>query len=368
MPLVAGAILTLATSTTSQARPRNLTCVHVDEGPFPKFTRSGVWSSLGDELVLLDNYDRTLLRYTSNGKCRGCIQTSLALALKSSHPRMLTAFGGSGFLLQTEASLFLDVDSRFSYKSMPLPKSSSSDEVKKVYDFAAGTNDLVAFVDTQNSLTEQWTPGFLRTSAKGTRRFSWLARNVSDSEKLWYRLAMPYIAMDGDTAYVLRMNSPYALYRNDPSVEGDELVKVSALDPVASTGRNLLPYLPDLRGPQDLEPIANALRAADDLPVGLYSQAHRLFVLYRSAEPTRARWSLRVIDTRSINQPATRTISLNIDADFVSLVPGPRFWAVIAKSQPEGMREQRVTGIYIFRASSLLQADAQQLPDEICGS
>jgi hypothetical protein len=355
----------MAASPVSHAETpnRRISCASAS-GPFPKFTGAGsAWSSSGKELLLLDNFDRTVLRYSASGRSKGPILTSLAEHLRGGRPRSIATTDGQTFYLQVDANRFAIVDSRYSYKSVAAGKSSTDDIVRKVYNYGLTTSSVLAFVDVENTSKNTWNPGFIQFPRESLQDFTWLEKGVSYEEKLWYQLAMPFITGIGDTAYLLRMTSPYALYRYDPASDRS-LKKLSVLDPTRTSGaKNILPQLPELSRPADLIAIMETIEHAEDLPVGIYAYGNRLYVLIRTWRGNHTEWSLKVIDPK--NNRLLGTVRLAVEADHLSLVPGPSTWALIRKSRPEGIRRQDVIGITLFDGKSLLRGD--NLPTQVCG-
>ena len=357
--------MAMLTPLMSTARPLAQShCVEAT-GPFPKFTGlGGAWTSNGTELLLLDNFEQVVLRYDSAGRSKGPILTSLAKHVQGGRPRSITTIDGQSFYMQTDANRFALVDDRYSYRPVVAKKSSSDDLVGKVYIHSLTQEDVVAFADVQSTggLKKTWSPGFIWFPKENPESFRWIHKGVSYNEKLWYQLALPYVAGLGNTAYILRMTSPYALYQFNPAIN-QELEKLSALDPTpASRAQNLLPQLSTLNGPDDFNIIMKEIEHAQDLPVGLYGYGRRLYLLMRTWKGNHTEWSLKVLDPES--DRLLGTVKLSVDAEHLSLVPGPSTWAIIRKSHPEGIRRQDVTGITLFNGTALLRGDT--LPASIC--
>lgn len=357
------AVTTAPPSSFAAPPLRPIRCTEA-RGPFPKFTGpGGVWAAGGTELLLLDNFERVILRYDSTGRSKGAILTSLAKHLQDGKPRSIATSDGHRFYVQVDANRFALVDDRYSFQSVVARKSSADDIVRKVFIYGVTKQEIVAFSDVENIAKNTWNPGFIRFPAEAPESFTWLHKGVSYEEKLWYQLAMPYIVGLGDTAYVLRMTSPYALYRFDPKTDRD-LQKLSALDPDRSSKtKNVLPQLPAFGGSADLAPLMEEIEHAEDIPVGLYGYGHRLYVLLRTWRGNHTEWSLKVVDPES--DKLLGTVRLAVEADHLSLVPGPSNWAIIKKARPEGIRRQDVTGVTLFDGQALIRGAA--LPTQVCG-
>lgn len=346
-----------AQSRTRESRSER--CWSDKVGPFPKFSSSGAWTSEGHDLLLLDNYERTLVKYTAEGRFRGAIQSSLYSELQGGTPRAIVGDGKS-FYIQVAPDRFVQVDDQYSYARVVARKSANGARILKVFGFAVAGEDVVAYshVATPGGGDQ----GFVRFQKSAPEQFRWLLHPVSDGEERYFQLSMPYIAAIGDTAYILRMESLYSLFRNRK--DEPDLHKLSALDPDKTGIANLTAPLPEFRGAQDLPAIMDALRYSKNLPVGIYAFEKRLFVLYRNWTGKRTEWTFLVVDPEK--DEVVGRVEVRIDADHLTVVPGPKYWALVQKRNAEGMRDQEVTGLSFFLAQGLANLSAEQPTYVIC--
>lgn len=89
----------------------------------------------------------------------------------------------------------------------------------------------------------------------------------------------------------------------------------------------------------------NALREKLSFPAGLYSQGKELFILHHGPEKTGKRWSLAAVDPE---KPDThRMLTLPTRSNWVTVVPGPEYWAILEQGPVLGPATQTTTSVLL---------------------
>lgn len=328
------------------------------QGEWPEFTNSGVWSADGTRLFLLDNARQRLLEFSTE-KSERVVQGEIGKRLKRGIPRRVVPLEGGGIYVQTDENRFTEIRGK-SIKDVVASPSPSHGIISKVYNFTVVGEEVVAFVDVEES-SDTWQRGFVVFPRMQPEAFRWLRKGISTAERTFYRLSFPYIATIGDTAYVLRMETRPELYAYTKEF-GDSLEPVDAFNSYTAE-THLLPELPQTRQPADFEQVMRVVERSQ-MPVGLYGWKGKLFLLERTWTGKNTAWGFVVIDPKK-SEAKLRRIDINVSAEHLFAVPGMRQWTLVLKAHPTGLLSQRVMGIRFF-ASKAFQGSV--LPPGLCSN
>jgi hypothetical protein len=182
-----------------------------------------------------------------------------------------------------------------------------------------------------------------------------LSMDRADPARDYYSSGFPYFASSGGKMYFISMEEVPAVYElgNTSGVLSPRLVYRL---PEAFT-RAGLPRSSDLLS--FLEAIGKAT-----MPAGLFFASNRLFLLTRRlALDSSTIWELSLLDLQK--GVSSKTWRLPVRSAYLTVVPGERYWALLAKGNPtaskDGLR-QEVTSVTLF-PSEMLNFD---LP--LCGA
>lgn len=316
--LVAFALLWCAANAES-APARGASCFRARPAVTPDWNISGAFAPNGD-LLLVDSFNEEILTYDSTGRLKGPLP--LGGQLENFFPSLIKK-RGEGLVLETAVARFAFLDSRLSPARTRDALRMASIVSPRLYSFVGwdfAGDDMITFSDFEdaNGVSKS---GFIRFPFYAGKPISVLHEvprfgNVHNS----IRLGHPYIATIGGTAYILELNQVPEIYRNRPGTR--EWHKLAIKLPVGS------PKLPRFFYPADYPGVMAAVKRSS-MPVGLYSSGKNLVVFSRRASPSGTQWLLTLIDPEK--EQTVWTKRLDLDAEHVTVVPGPRNWAFVEK-------------------------------------
>jgi len=329
-------------------------CLRAVPTRLPAFSASGAWAKGGGELMLLDNMGRTVLRYTPEGDSIGEVLPSNPAYLKRSFPTKMSAHK-DGFILQVHGNQLDVLDRTFRRQRIVMATAASSSEaplVDKVFMWTVLTGEkgeeVVAFADVKLGERSWWT-GFVRFPL-GNPAAVELIQTVDHEERTFYRITYPYIAKVGKTAYILRMDNQMGLYRVEAGENGRSQLKPLRSFEEIYRFPSLSPQLPIFRQPEDFAVVMRRVEHSS-MPAGLYAWNGFLYVLSRQPRQGSTQWSLSKINPASDEYMGTATLS-SVQANHVSLVPGPHKWAAIEKGPVKGLTAQEVKSLFLIPAAT----------------
>jgi hypothetical protein len=320
---IAGFLTIVPTFQVDRLEAQVSECARSLLSPRPRWSISAAWNHNGRELLIVDNTDRSILRYSTQGQPLGEIRQSwggLAPSLIKPH--------GSGFLIGLAQNTFVEVDNKF------VPRGSATifrDPVQKGRNIASAFqwhpagDDLVTFSDIriETANATHWQFGFLRfPRAKPEGFVELLDVQQTDPTRIFYRLGHPYIAAIGKTAFFLSMRgSNIEIFQNKRLGEPD-LLSVSGLNLGAT------PKLPSFRNRTDYPAVMKAVESSR-MPTGLFGWEGFLYVLIREPTKQGTQWSLTKVDTQKRISLGTKV--LKTQANHLTVAPGLYQWAFLEK-------------------------------------
>ena len=82
-----------------------------------------------------------------------------------------------------------------------------------------------------------------------------------------------------------------------------------------------------------------------DFPAGLYSQGKELFILYHGSDKSGTRWSVAAVDPTKPD--SHRPLTLPTRSNWVTMVPGPEYWAILEQGPVLGPATQTTTSVLL---------------------
>lgn len=323
---------------------------------------SGAWSADGSRLVLVDVASGSLRVYGTGGDPAETVRRPGTGPLDFSRPNGIAAVEG-GFWLKDGATHFVLLDERLEpirgLDTQEVPPGVNG-VPRAFFNWTATADRLYGLGDVLTSEDERgWERGWLEM-AFAEPASPRLFRPAPSEEALHrlYRLGNRYAAADGQRVFILLL-------------EGDD-VGVLQIAPrirrlrAFPKGFSALPRPPDSRAGRHTAEVYGFLEGAT-YPAGLHAWDGMLFVLTRRPAEDGTRWTLHALDPEE--DRLVGSVSLPTNAAHVTLVPGPRHWALVDKATVEPLPGGRggrhpVEGI-VFLGADLLR-DPSGWGDELC--
>ena len=329
--------------------PSNTSCKRTDLRTGPIWTTSGAWK--GDELLLADNLNNSILRFSEEGRFLGSAPEALMREFSISGIRPY----GSGYMLSSSGGSIIWIDKDY----YPVRRSATFTSVQKPttisirsrFDWSfvrpaatksSGEAEMISFsdVDSTSGITRT---GFIRYSAQHPADVTLLAggdRSGDEAALTFYLLGFPYITSIGSTAYAIDFARGLPrLLKNRGS--GDGLVDLNA-----DLGTSRI-ALPKFEGQKSVVALMQAVEKTT-MPVGLYAWEGFLYVLRHTGQAQGPTWTLQKIDPRDGVTVGETTLPLH--ASHVTVVPGKKIWVFIEKGSVLGFGNQVVQSAYFVPA------------------
>lgn len=216
--------------------------------------------------------------------------------------------------------------------------------------------DIVFFADvrfpgpTSDREDDVWRCGFLRVPIRkpptegGPETVDFLGGLSWDYQsrvRRMNRLAQPYIAALGATAYILVMDEEPKIFRSSPSADGPSWEELEL-----SSEQTGLTTPPDLAfGDQLYETLSMVMRRVETstMAAGLYGWQGHLYLLSREPRGGRTAWWLRRIDpTKS---QVWGPVAVDTAAPHLVVVPGEKQWALVEKGPYVSYLDQHIPSV-----------------------
>ena len=352
---------TVATATSS--------CTRATLAQPPEWTTTGAWSAGGDELMLADASKGTILRYSERGRFLGPIPDPFRSYLEPLSPTTLKAMPASdGSLIAVDGGRLLELDSgyrplaTFAQDSAPARVTSGSLHLGGPQLWEPVGKDIIEFAGIgrgKRDGTEAYSFGFVRYPV-GNSAAWYLLKECGPYDRVttFYRIGYQYMAAIGDTAYVVAMENPPTILRNEKGEH--EFTALRATLPGLEKQPDLLAFT--AKG--ELAPIMAAVEQYT-MPVGLYSWENRLFLVARFAQRDGTRWEIWQLDPQ--NGEILSKARIPTTANHITVIPGPKSWAIVEKGPVTGwLTEDIKTALFI--PSSAFQGPAGTMRGTLCRS
>jgi hypothetical protein len=317
----------------------------------PQSAATGAWSANGNELLVADALNRTILRYSASGRSLGPLPDPIRSFVAQLSPSTLKAdptTGGS--LVEVDGGRFLQLDRTYrpvnTYPQVEPQAATAKQGTRQLaapFAWEPVGGDILAFADlslNQRVGGTQWTVGFVRYPLGRPDAFTLLKEyGHGDPVRTFERLGYQYMAAIKDTAYVLAMENPPAILVNQKGETGFTTLRATL------PGLEQTPALPTLLTKDDVAPVMAAVEQST-MPVGLYSFENRLYMVARFFKGGATVWEIWQLDPESGEIVSKARIPTN--ANHITVIPGPKAWAIVEKGPVTGWGPQEIrTALFI---------------------
>jgi hypothetical protein len=334
------------------------------------WTTSGLWTSGaegdsgvdGDRLLLADVHSRSIVTFDAGGRFLGTLGGVNGNALSklgplllrenaSNHERMVEIEGDGNF------DRMVSLDKSFAPRARYLVETTQSGAQGRVsapFQWEPVGNDIVAFTDLEKSQKRNpWQSAIVRYPISDPEHFTVLQDiGLHDPERTFYRLGYQYITSLGNTAYLLTMGTEPGIVKDTDADGKKSSTLFSVRRSLSSTSRpELNPQLPEFWKLRDYGDVMAAAEHAA-MPTGIYGWNGYLYVLSRIPDGGGTIWVLRKFSPQGELVGAVR---IPAQANHLTPVPGPHFWAFVEKGPVKDYVVQDIKTI-LFVPSDLLQA------------
>jgi hypothetical protein len=321
-------------------------CDHVGLTKHPGWVVSAAWTADGNELLVVDNLSRQILRYTTGGRFRGTIPKSIGAALEQLSPSIIKQRGNE-LILELARGRFIVLDQRYVPRDSSQIVQEEQDGIQSVFLWSPAGHDLVTFSDVR--INQQWHWAFLRFPFASPKDFMELFQ-VAHEDTGFYRLGYPYITALGSTAYFLIVGK-----------ESIELMRTTGAGvaqrlPLPGLRLGVRPRLPRFLVREDIAPLMKAVEASS-MPAGIYGWEGFIYLLSREPSNDGTRWSLTKIDP--IRGTFLGSAVLPTDANHLAVAPGPRYWAFLEKGPVIAFGDQKLNRVLLIASDKLRQPSLQ---------
>jgi hypothetical protein len=307
-------------------------CRDVQLARRPGWAISGGFTADGSQLRLVDSLYWTILRYGEAGESLGPIDDPIKKTVRSILPVTGKARGQDFILEGADGLLLMDKNLRPT-ATKRMPSDPKGWTVTSLWEWQpVGRNDIVGFADIGHGIdpTAEGSSetAFVRFSLQDPGELHILGSRFPISgtqNKGYFRSTYTYITSLGEAAYYLSFNDGIKLYKQE-GVGAPEDKSV-----LLPRGLNKAP-LPDWHSRTDLKNMMKDIEGAS-MPVGLFgwrdSKRDWLFLLYRTPQGSDTRWIIYRIDPTG--KLPVSSADLPIRANHVTVIPGPKEWAILEK-------------------------------------
>jgi hypothetical protein len=309
----------------------------------------------------------TVLEYlVPSGRMVRELPKALVADFNGGGPSQIRATGKGDFVLELtndwlvtlSSSLRVKNDKRFLVVTPFNEKSpgSTAPRIESLWGWTLAGDDVMGYGDISFDGRERWESGVFRFPMSTPGDFEILSSspyNGQDSSRIFFRLDMPFFAALEDKTdpgrgawkgYVLLMKDRLGIYR---SAKGQsDLEFVMALP----KGLEASPALPEFRRREDLPSVMRAIEQSA-LPAGLWAWNRHLYLLSRAPVGTKTQWTLTKIDPETPRFVGSTV--LPTQANHLTVVPGPRWWALVEKGPVLGFGAQSVDSAMLIPSDAL---------------
>lgn len=301
--------------------------------------------------MILDSIRQNLLRYADDGRARG--DAAGPLAKSSADPDFLSVArrsdgltGDGRIILQAKYNQFqvlspsLTFETGFDFLGLPTNEGST---IEGIYSWAPTwapkRKDIVAFADLKKG--DQWSSGVVRVPFDARNAEAQVLRDlpVNDVSRTFHRLGFQLIGSYQEDAYVLLMETGFALWKSDRNGKFEELPRFRESFPPKD-----VPVLPAFIRQEDFAQVMSEVEKAA-MPIGVHSWREGLFVVWRRPQETGGtEWLLSRV--RKTDGKILGTVTINKSrANHLFAIPGDDAWSFIEKGPALGTVDQEVRGV-----------------------
>jgi len=334
-------------------------CIRASLDPAPVWTFHGIWLDADSpELVLADVAAGLLRIYDASGDEKRTLARPGTGPLDYEHPTKIWPLEHGALMSDGSRLLWLD-DALEPVRSRDLDAApmAPGGTVRMFFDWAATETRIFGIADARLP-DGSWRSGFVSMSPEDPTEYTVLRQiPVADRREFdAYLMGYRHVSVLDGRGYFLAMREPPRIL--EAGTTG--VVRwLTAFPP----GFDKIPALPPHGGAASGEVRFRAYESAR-LPVGLYGWNGRLYVLTREPLDSRpdagTRWSLTRIDPGK--DRIEGSVVLPTHTEHVSLIPGPRYWAILEKGRVKHSGDQPIRSM-LWIATSWIEGSDSRLAD-----
>jgi hypothetical protein len=328
-------------------------CPRVPFSQPPTWTRSGAWA--GNRLILADSLANKILEYQiPGGRMVGTLPKALVIDFNHAKPVQIQATGNGDFVLELSNDQLVTFSRSFRVKNKREVVSAFDEKaanpgtrIESLWGWTLAGSDLLGYGDISFYGRKRWESGVFRFPLSNPQDFDIVSSGERDSSRIFYRLDMPFLtSLEDGTGYALLMRDRLGIYRSEKGKPGLEFVTAPP------KGFEASPNLPEFRRKEDLPSVMRAVEQST-MPAGLWGWEGHLYLLSRAPAPAGTRWTLTKIDPRPGAARFVGSVVLPTQANHLTVVPGPRWWALVEKGPVLGFGAQSIDGAVLIPSDAL---------------
>jgi hypothetical protein len=319
----------------------------------PTWSTSAVWKN--DELLVVDQVFNKVLRYSATGRSLGTMPDSVETSLEAFFPISVRS-RDSDLLFQLTTRQVAAVDKNY----LPLARNDFHSDVpstvsaRSLWQWEPLGREIISFSDINTGdlrNIKDWKAAYLRFSLDDPSNATVLEEFPYDHPvRLYNRVGGPYIAVLGDSAFILRVDDSRIYQEHHGSLQPTPVVLPEMSSP---------PDLPAFYNRDDIVPVMAAVENST-MPMGLYAWHDFLYVVERVVNSNASQWKVVTISPSSFEILGTATVPT--PASHLLVVPGPSEWAFIEKGPVKGWGDQSIDSIFFVPAQKL----TKNLSGDLC--
>jgi hypothetical protein len=296
-----------------------------------------------------------VLRYSRSGQSLGTLPDSVETSLENFFPSAVRS-SSAGFLFQLTTHHLVAVDKGY----LPLARQDFRAEVphalsaRSLWQWEPIGSDVISFSDINTgdlNDIKDWRAAYLRFPFDDPSKATVLEEFPYDHPaRLFNRLGFPYLAVLGNTAYVLRVDDLRIYKEEKGSLQATGIVLPEVTE---------APSLPDLFKREDLKPVMAAVENST-MPTGLYAWGKALYIVIRVLNGSATEWKVVKVDPQSNEILGIATVQTS--ASHLLVVPGQRDWAFVEKGPVRGWGEQNIDSIFFVPSEKF----TKRLSGDLC--
>jgi len=291
---------------------------------------------------------------TTNGELLNRTQTLGGLPKESFRPSGLQRSPTGFALVDADAKVEWLGDDFSVKRTLDLTdvKGLGQQKITSAFEWLVAGNELLTFSDLEfpDGTTSS---AFLKIPSTAPSRFSILSDlAIDDAGRDLYLFGHPYLAASSTNGYVLVMGPEPAIF--EVPLSGSP--KVRRLEVGKLLGKR--PSLPKKQGIATVRALYAAV-GKSSMPVGLYFDRDRLYVLFRNPTDRGTEWLIYRLNPKSGSLEST--MKLGSTAAHLAIVPGPNSWAILEKGEVLGLGQQSILGLLTVPSEVIRQSSDGRL-------
>lgn len=309
------------------------------------WVNSGAWND-EDSFLLVDSELKRIFRYSARtGHFEGEFGPRLT------KPEIVQKVADGHLIEDGEGVLFRVAQNLLSKRQpVKLTAPEGRDGLKSFVQWVPVGDEILAFGDTCE-FPEACKRSFVRISLDSPDSFGILHSMKIDHPRrilYYFGFSYPFVAAAGERGYFLALDiEPPRICEMPPRHEKSAYSRC-----LEKTPENLLrpADLPNKSGENYAATLYKALTRSNSV-AGLYGQGDALYIVNRrpSKQAGLTDWTFSRIDRRTGEIKYTK--DLLTQAPHLTIIPGPKYWAIVEKGEVKGLGQQEVLSVLIVSSS-----------------